>query len=217
MKRQVHSADKRRGMFALALAVLLLGAPASARADQAATWSLARVVDGIHVWSAETRRDFWGYARGRVEAAPEAIFHRIGDFEGLPNVFPWLATVRVLERGDQTALVYFRYDLPWPLSDRSYTARHRWWTEPDGTIVLDVEGDNEIGPPAGDTITIERLRTRIVLRPAEGTATDVEYLFRADLAGMLPRTVRAQTAWKIPLNVMLSMRRSLAPRLAAVR
>src|SRR5688572_28811796 len=205
-------------MLALAVAVLLLGSPGWARGEPAAApWSLARVVDGIHVWSAETPRDFWGYARGRVQATPEAIFHRVGDFEGLPNVFPWLATVQVLERGDATALVYFRYDLPWPLSDRSYTARHRWWTEENGTIVLDVEGENGVGPPAADTVTIERVLTRIVMAPAGDAATDVEYLFRADMAGRLPRTVRAQTAWKIPLNVMLSMRRSLEPRLVAAR
>jgi hypothetical protein len=174
-------------------------------------------VDGIHVWAAETPRDFWGYAEGRVQASPEAIFARIGNFEALPHVFPWLATVRVLERGDHTALVYFRYDLPWPLSDRSYTARHRWWTEPDGTIVLDVEGTSGLGPPTGDAVAIERVLTRVVLTPVEGTITEVGYLFRADLAGMLPRRVRAQTAWKIPLNVMLSMRRSLAPHLTAAR
>jgi hypothetical protein len=202
-------------MLELAVAVLLLGSPGWARGEPAAApWSLARVVDGIHVWSAETPRDFWGYARGRVQATPEAIFHRVGDFEGLPNVFPWLATVRVLERGERTALVYFRYDLPWPISDRSYTARHEWWTEPDGAIVLDVEGVDGLGPAAGDTVAIERVLTRIVMRPADATSTEVDYLFRADLAGMLPRAVRAQTAWKIPLNVMLSMRRSLAPNLA---
>jgi len=207
-------------MIALGLAVLLVGTPGTARAIDAASaaWSLARVVDGISVWSAETPRGFWGYARGRVEASPEAIFHRIGNFEGLPKVFPWLDRVQVLERGDRTALVYFHYDLPWPLSDRSYTAQHRWWTEPTGTIVLDVEGADRLGLPDDGAVTIERVLTRIVLTPAAaGTATDVEYLFRADLAGMLPRAVRAQTAWKIPLNVMLSMRRSLAPRLASAR
>jgi hypothetical protein len=200
-------------MGMLAVVVLLSGI---ARAGEPAAWSHARDVDGIRVWAAETPRDFWGYARGRIDATPEAIFRRVADFERLPHVFPWLATVRVLERDERTALVYFRYDLPWPLSDRAYTAHHRWWTEPSGTIVLDVEGANAAGPMPAETVPIERVLTRIVMAPIDGgTASDVEYLFRADLAGMLPRTVRAQTAWKIPLNVMLSMRRSLAPVLAA--
>jgi hypothetical protein len=112
--------------------------------------------------------------------------------------------------------VWFHYDLPWPLSDREYTAQHRWWTEPSGTIVLDVEGANDLGPPPEGAVEVERVLTRIVMSPLDGgTASEVEYLFRADMAGLLPRAVRSQTAWKIPLNVMLSMRRSLAPSLAA--
>ena len=207
-------------MIAMVLAVLLLGTPVTARAEvlSPAAWSLARVVDGVTVWAADTDGAYWGFARGRVDASAEAIFHRIGNFEGLPKMFPWLDRVSVLERDEHSALVYFHYDLPWPLSDRSYTARHRWWTEPSGTIVLDVEGANELGPPAAGDVQVERVLTRIVMTPlAPGTSSEVEYLFRADLAGMLPRAVRAQTAWKVPLNVMLSMRRSLEPRFAALR
>ena len=206
-------------MIGMVLAVVLLGMPGMAHGDGRvpAAWSLVRVVDGVTVWAAETDGAYWGFARGRVDASAEAIFHRIGNFEGLPKMFPWLDRVSVLERDEHSALVYFHYDLPWPLSDRSYTARHRWWTEPSGTIVLDVEGANELGPPANGDVQVERVLTRIVMRPlAPGTSSEVEYLFRADLAGMLPRAVRAQTAWKVPLNVMLSMRRSLEPRYAAL-
>ena len=178
-------------------------------------WRLAREVDGVVAWTAETQDEFWGYARGRVQAPPDAIFDRIGNFESLPAVYPWLDRVQVLERGDHTALVYFHYDLPWPLSDRSYTARHRWHTDPGGTIVLDVEEENGASPPADGAVHVENVLAQIVLAPVDGgAASDVGYLFRADLAGMLPRTVRAQTAWKVPLNVVLSMRTSLEPRFA---
>src|SRR6185436_18311505 len=120
-------------------------------------------------------------------------------------------------RDASSALVWFHYDLPWPLSDREYAAEHRWWTEPSGTIVLDVEGVDGERPHDG-AVEVERVLTRIVMAPIDGgAASEVEYLFRADMAGMLPRAVRSQTAWKIPLNVMLSMRRSLEPRFAALR
>lgn len=202
-------------MIAMRAIVLLLALVGAAMAEpMEARWSTATVVDGIHVWSASANGQYWGYARGRVLATPEAIFRRIGDFESLPKVYPWLDRVRVLARGEDTALVYFHYDLPWPLSDRSYTARHHWWTEPSGTIVLAVEDANDAVPPVDDgAIRVEQVLTRIVMAPAlDGTASDVEYLFRADMAGLLPRSVRAQTAWKVPLNVVLSMRHSLEPR-----
>ena len=210
-------------VLAVVTAALLAGVPGVVQATDSAgvtdspgvAWRIAKEVDGITVWSAETRNDFWGYARGRVDATPAAIFHRISNFEELPRMFPTLDRVEVLQRDASSALVWFHYDLPWPLSDREYTAQHRWWTEPSGTIVLDVEGVDGLRPDDG-AVEVERVLTRIVMAPIDGgAASEVEYLFRADMAGMLPRAVRSQTAWKIPLNVMLSMRRSLAPHLAA--
>lgn len=202
-------------MGALVLAVLLAAAAQAAGDGEPATWRVADDVDGVHAWAAERPGEFWGLARGRVEAPPEAIFRRVSDFEALPRVYPWLDAVHVLERGDDSALVYFHYHLPWPLSDRSYTAAHRWWTEPSGTIVLDVDEPPGLPAPDDGAVHVEHVLTRMTFVPAcDGAATDVEYLFRADLAGFLPHAVRAQTAWKIPLNAVLSMRRSLEPRYA---
>ena len=206
-------------MLVLAVvAALLVGAPRAVRATDApaVAWRLASEVDGITVWSAETRTGFWGYARGRVDATPAAIFHRISNFEELPRMFPTLDRVEVRQRDESSALVWFHYNLPWPLSDREYTAQHHWWTEPSGTIVLDVEDANDTAPPVADgAVQVRQVLTRIVMAPAlDGTASDVEYLFRADVAGFLPQSVRAQTAWKVPLNVVLSMRHSLESRYA---
>jgi hypothetical protein len=204
-------------MVALVVAVLLLGAidASPAGASDVATWRLTDVVDGVSAWSAEGPDEYWGLARGRVDAPPGVIFGRVSNFEALPTMYPMLDAVRVLERGPATALVYFHYDMPWPISDRSYTAAHRWWTEPTGAIVLDVEDANSEAPPDDGAIHIERLLARLTFAPVgDGAATDVEYLFRADLAGMLPRRVRVATAWKIPLNAVLAMRRSLAARYA---
>jgi hypothetical protein len=204
-------------MLALALAIVLAGSAAHAGGGaEPATWQPVDVVEGVHVWRAERPGEFWGLARGRVEAPADAIFRRVSDFESLPRVYPWLDAVHVLERGEGSALVYFHYNLPWPLSDRSYTAAHRWWTEPSGTIVLDVSDPGGIVPPDDGAVHVEGVLTRMTFAPTHGgAATDVEYLFRADIAGMLPRSVRAQTAWKIPMNAVLSMRRSLEPRYAS--
>ena len=203
------------GMLAVVIAVLLGATPGSAApVVDPASWRPVEVVDGVQVFAAEPPGEFWGLARGRVAAPADAIFHRLSNFEALPTMYPWLATVRVLERGDASCLVYFRYDLPWPLSDRCFTGLHRWWTEPSGTIVLTVEGAGG-APPEDGVVRIEDLLIRMTFAPVDdGSATDVAYLFRADLAGLLPRRVRAETAWKIPMNVILSLRRSLEPRYA---
>jgi hypothetical protein len=203
-------------MVACVLAALLLttAAPATAFVTPT-TWQEVEVVDGVHVWAADAPGEFWGLARGRVAAPAESIFKRVSNFEALPQMYPWLGAVRVLERGAGSSRVYFRYDLPWPLSDRDYTAVHRWWTEPSGTIVFSVEGDGSVSSETDGAVPIEGLLIQMTFAPIDGgSATAVDYLFRADLGGVLPRSVRAATAWKIPMNAILSMRRSLEPQQA---
>ena len=202
-----------RGLLrAVVAGVVLAGA---ARADGFATptdWREVEVVAGVRVWAADAPGGFWGRAEGRVAAPAASIFRRLSDFDALPRLYPWLADIRVLDRGPDTALVYFRYDLPWPLMDRDYVAQHRWRTEPSGTIVFSAESDGRRITAGGDTVPIEGLIVQMTFAPIErGLATDVVYLFRSDLGGALPRSVRATTAWKIPMNAILAMRRSLEP------
>jgi hypothetical protein len=200
-------------MVGILILVLVLAAPTPAVGFVMPTaWHEVDVVQGVRVWAADAPGEFWGLARGRVAAPPSAIFRRVSDFEALPRVYPWLGTVRVLERGPASSLVYFRYDLPWPLSDRDYVALHHWRTESSGTIVFAAEGERHVAAASGDTVPVEGLLVQMTFVPIEGgIATEVDYLFRADLGGVLPRSVRAATAWKIPMQAILSMRRSFEP------
>jgi hypothetical protein len=204
-------------MIGVVLTALLLWTGTAGAFVTPTAWQQVEVVDGIQVWAADSPGGFWGLAKGRVRAPAESLFRRLSDFESLPHLYPWLGDVRVLERTAESSLVYFRYDLPWPLSDREYVAMHRWRTEPSGTIVFTAEGDERArATSAGDgTVAVEGLIVQMTFAPIEGGgATDVDYLFRADLGGVLPRSIRAATAWKVPMNAILSMRRSLEPRYA---
>lgn len=197
-------------MTAALLAAVLLAPTSTALPESTVSWSLARAIDGVDVWRAERHGEFWGYARGTVDAPPEFVFARVTDFEALPARYPWLDRVQVLARDESSALVHFHYDLPWPLADRALTARHRWWRDESGSIVLDIEGANALGPPPDGAVAIEDVYARFVFTPVPGAGTVVEYLFRGDVAGLLPRAARAQAAWKVPLNLVLSLRRAVA-------
>jgi polyketide cyclase/dehydrase/lipid transport protein len=198
----------------LLIVALLLHGAANATERPEPAWRTVEVAGGVEVLAADGPDGLWGGARGRIEAPPHAVLDLLCDFEALPKMQSRLDRVQVLERDDAGALVYFHYHLPWPLADRSYTAAHRWWTEPSGTIVFEVRGANDRTPDDG-AIHVTGLFQRIVLGPAGGgNATDVDFVFRGDFAGMLPHGVRAQTAWKVPMNAFLAMRRLLEPRYA---
>lgn len=202
-----------RGLLRAVVAGVVLAGAAHADGFAIPTdWREVEVVAGVRVWAADAPGGFWGRAEGRVAAPAASIFRRLSDFDALPRLYPWLADIRVLDRGPDTALVYFRYDLPWPLADRDYVAQHHWRTEPSGTIVFSAESDGRRIAAGGDTVPVEGLIVQMTFAPIErGRATDVVYLFRSDLGGALPRSVRATTAWKIPMNAILAMRRSLEP------
>jgi hypothetical protein len=195
-------------MVLVVLAVLL--ATRTAWAQDPRSWELVEAVAGVQVWSAEAPDGYWGHARGTVEAPASVIFERVSNFESLPRMYPWLGATHVIARTAASATVHFLYDLPWPLADREFTAAHRWWRDPSGTLTLTAEDAGAVALRGGDTVHVAGFLMRMTFVPIrDGAATDVDYVLRADLGGRLPRSVRVQTAWKIPMNAILSMRRSL--------
>src|ERR1700759_5492892 len=111
-------------MWALAMVLLGLAAELPQPLPPAATdraWQPVKVVDGIAVsraplaWPSQPL--IWGVAEGDIEAPIERVIAHLTDFELLRKIVPRLAELRVLSRGNDEALLYFRFDLPWPISD----------------------------------------------------------------------------------------------------
>lgn len=198
------------------LLAALLGAPAIARADAPAppSWKQVKVVDGIVVRTAPSGvKPPWGSAMGTIDAPPARVLAHLLDFADAPKHVPRLAEARVLRRGDDEAVVYFFLDLPWPISNRDYTARFRWQTRPDGDVVLLVEDDNREGPPERGAIRVTLLRGLWRLHPVDGgRRTEARYDFLGDFGGMMTRSMIEQTDWKNPLETIQGVRKALAPQ-----
>ncbi|MSP63372.1 MAG: hypothetical protein EXR72_24125 [Myxococcales bacterium] len=176
----------------------------------AAAWSLVKTVEGISVRTAPSEeRAPWGSAEGRMEVAPEAVLDHLLGFEALTKAIPYLAEVRVLRRSEGEALVYFYFDLPWPLSNRDYTVRYRWAHEGAQTVVT-TEDANDLGPPATSAVRVRRVRTRWELAPKEG-GTQARFVCLVDYGGMLTQGMIEQTAWKQPMQTFLAVRKVLLP------
>jgi hypothetical protein len=122
---------------------------------------------------------------------------------------PRVAEVRPIARGEGEAIVYFRFDLPWPIADRDYTVRYRWHRAGEA-LVVELEDANGSGPPRGDPVRVERLRGRFSLAPVEG-GTLVDYVFTADFGGRMTRGMKEQAVWKQPLQSVLGIRRAVEP------
>jgi hypothetical protein len=203
-------------MWALAMVLLGLAAelpqplppPAADRA-----WQPVKVVDGIAVsrvpLAAPLQLLWWGVAEGDIEAPIERVIAHLTDFELLRKIVPRLAELRILSRGSDEALLYFRFDLPWPISDRDWTSRYRWRREGDGFVMTwcDVPSG---GPPPGKPVRVSPLRGTWELTPRGPGRTHARYVSLENLGGKLPRAIVEQTSWKQPLETFRGVRKAIA-------
>lgn len=190
-------------------------------------FQLLQVVDGVTVRVARRATGpMWGQAEAVVEGSPASVLAHLTDFASLPRLVPRLDQLRVLTRTAPTAteagtvipgeaVVYFHFDLPWPISDREYTVRYRWAARDDGSIDVTIGDANALGPPArGVRITGASGAFRLV---PEADGTRLRYSFTADFGGMLPRSVKEETVWRQPHETVRGIRAEMKGGASSVR
>jgi polyketide cyclase/dehydrase/lipid transport protein len=199
-------------MLALAALAVLAGvdlvaalpAPRPPAPDDAA-WKTVKTVDGVTLKRAPAEHAPWGMGEGEIAAPLDKVIAHLTDFPSLGQWMPRVAELRVLERRDGEAVVYFRFDLPWPISDRDWTLRYRWHRDGDHFVMswFDV---NDRGPAPGRAVRVSPVRGYWELAANANGTTRARYVFFAELAGSLPRAVSEETAWKQPLGSFRGVR-----------
>jgi hypothetical protein len=207
-------------MWALAMVLLGLAAelpqPLPPPADDRG-WQPVKVADGIAVTRAPLAAPLqlltWAAAEGDLDAPIDRVIAHLTDFELLRKIVPRLAELRILSRGNDEALLYFRFDLPWPISDRDWTSRYRWRREGE-RFVMTWSDDNDRGPPPGKPVRVSPLRGTWELWPRGPARTHARYVSLENLGGKLPRSIVEQTSWRQPLETFRAVRHALttAPR-----
>ncbi len=176
-------------------------------------WKVASRAEGIVAATAPSGLiGPWGSAEGVVAAPLDEVLAHLTDFAALPREVPRLAEVRVIRRAEGEAIVYFRIDLPWPISDRDYTARYRWGPLPDGGARLVIDDADDQGPPPGKAVRVRLVRGTWDLHPSPSGGTAVRHVLLMDLGGWLTRSIVEQTAWKQPLESIKGVRRAVERR-----
>jgi uncharacterized protein YndB with AHSA1/START domain len=183
----------------------LLAAPHPPGVD-APAWRTIKTVDGIRLARAPSDRAApWGLGEGEIAAPIDRVIAHLTDFPSLTKWMPRVAELRVLERGAGEAVVYFRIDLPWPISDRDWTLRYRWQRD-GGRFVMTWCDAPDRGPPRGRAVRVAPMRGYWELVATADGKTRARYVFLAELGGSLPRSVANETAWKQPLGAIRGVR-----------
>jgi len=138
---------------------------------------------------------------GQIEAPFESVRAALLDLEGFGGWFPSTEEWRVLTRDPDSALVYGRLALPWPIDDRDYVARYSWRDAPDA-FVLEARGVSDAEPrPRAGIVRVESMRTVWRIEP-EGSATAVRYVYEGSPGGVLPDWV-ARIGWEMQTGILM--------------
>ena len=122
---------------------------------------------------------------GTIEAPVAAARAVLLDLEAFDAWFPGLDSWQVLDRSPEAARVHGRQAFPWPVSDRDYVVRYRWWDREDGGFALEAVGIPGAEPaPDPGVVRVDRLRSLWTLEP-EGSRTRATYLYEGPSAGRL--------------------------------
>lgn len=177
-----------------------------------AAWKTLKTVDGVTLRRAASDRAApWGMGEGEIAAPIERVIAHLIDFPSLSRYIPRVAELRVIERRDDEAVVYFRFALPWPISDRDWTLRYRWRRDGD-RFLMSWSDAHERGPPVGKAVRVTPMRGYWELAATATRTTLARYVFLAELGGSLPRSVAEQTAWKQPLGSIRGVRLATTSR-----
>jgi hypothetical protein len=188
----------------------LLPPPAPPAAD-APVWRWIKEEHGVKLRTApsEHPRAPWGEAVAEIARPIDAVIAHLTDFEGAKKFIPRVAEIRLLKRADGEALVYYRFDLPWPISDRDWTVRYRFSRAADGSFLMVWSDANAEGPPPGRAVRVQLVRGLWSLEATPQGTTRARYSFATDFGGHLPQSVVDQTAWRQPLGTIEGVRKAL--------
>ena len=204
-------------VFAPALAAALLFALAL-QAEPA--WREVERADGITV---SLRDDPEGGApafRGVTELDATA-FEILAVIRDVPAQTRWMhqcAEARLVRELDgQTALVYNRSDLPWPVADRDVVVHSRWEASPRPesaelhTVLLDARSVAEpTVPERAGIVRMPRLEGAYRLVELAPGRTRVTYEIAFDPGGALPKRLVTAFSRDLPLHTLAGLRRRVA-------
>ena len=132
---------------------------------------------------------------GVLDAPVAEVWRVLLDLPGFADWYPATGDWQVLERGTKTALVYGHQKLPWPIRDRHYVVRYRWWARGLNEFLLEARATDDPVPRGhSGRRRVHRMRTLWHLR-AEGESTHVRYTYSGETGGPLPRWVN-ELGWQ---------------------
>lgn len=176
-------------------------------------WSKVKEIDGVVIDRAPSpnEREPWSRGTATIDAPFARVVAHILEFDNLTRFVPRIIAARVVWREDPEAVVYYRLDLPWPLSDRHWTVHYRWQLEKDHFLLAWSDANHRQPLDVKQAVVVQVVRGTWELVPASPTTTYGRIVQLISLGGWMPKSVIDETVWKQPLQTFRGIRRATAP------
>ncbi len=176
-------------------------------------WKKVKELDQVIVERADSTLDRKPWSRGTtlLDAPLAVVARHLLDFASLPRYAPKIVAVRIVEQGADHAVVYYRLDLPWPLSDRHWTVAYRWRLDDQHFQMAWTDANDRQPSDVKKAVLVEIARGGWVLDSDGPNRTRALVVQLVSLGGSwLPRSVIEETVWKQPLETFRGIRRALS-------
>jgi hypothetical protein len=154
-------------------------------------------IDGVDVFFADSGApDKWVRGTSVLQATRQQIFTILKNVADYAKVFSeHLAESQVLSSSDSNALGYFRWPLPFPMSDRDAIVQYRFADRSDvGESLVEWESSEHPNDPA-KALRIKSVKGHTRLFDLADQRTKIEYTYYGDLGGDLANWIK-ERAWR---------------------
>ena len=157
--------------------------------------------DSYEIWIGyyETPNITWCRTISTLPFSIDKIAKIIEDRGNYYNIFDRVSQSRVLSDD----IVYIRYDMPFPMSDRDFLVRYTIKKTPDSASYKFQTAKNFDFPIFTSSIRLENAAGEWYLKKIDGSSTQVVYTWNGDLGGSFPSYALTR-AWDKQGNEMIN-------------
>lgn len=199
-------------LFCLCLLVIFVSETTAADENITAAWQEVRDAEGIQVLAQDGKEAIHKVkAVTVVDANIDVVKAVIDAAAGHPDWVPYLVETRILRQASDTeALLYSRFDAPWPARDRDFVYRSVVSRTQDGVVTYRLAStQSDLMPERDDHVRAVLMEGVYRLVPLERSKTRMEFMFHADPRGRLPLWIVNMVEHRFPFEALLGLRRVL--------
>ena len=164
-------------------------------------WELAMDKDKIKVYTryVEGSKLKEYKATAQINVTPQAMIDLLKDGDSLKNWLAGCSESRLVKKVSENELfVYSKTSAPWPIKDRDYVMLVKFKQQPDGSILVSLDGKPDYIPVNSCCVRLPYLKGHWQLTSIDDHTTQITHQMHANPGGNIPAWLANSSVVDIP-------------------